>query len=458
MLIDHITKIYFAINGGFVLQNQKEIFTDNNYSDVLTGLPNRYLFHDRLTQALALATRNKHNLAVLFMSVDSLKLINDSLGQNFGDQLLKTISNRLKNCLRDSDTVARPGRDEFMILLPEITYAEDAEIVAIKIISSLDSPFTVDKNEFFITTSIGISIYPSDGGDSITLIKNSYTAMQHAKEIEKNTYQFYSKEMNERAFERMMMGNSLRLALKREEFLLHYQPQVDLSTGTITGMEALVRWQRPGIGILYPNDFIQFMEETGLIVPLGEWVLNSACTQNKMWQKAGLKPLRMAVNLSTRQFHQQNITEVVSRVLKKTNLEPDFLELELTESIFMRKLDYTVRALKILRSMGIRISIDDFGTGYSSLCYLKYFPFDKLKIVTPFIPSVTIDHGDLVIARAIVEIAHSLNMKVTAEGVEKEEHLELVRSLKCDELQGNIFSHPLTSKEATKLLVEGKSF
>ena len=420
--------------------------------DPLTGLQSRDIFFDRLTQAIAFAYRNKKITAVLFICIDRLKLINDTLGENYGNKLLGALAKRLKACVRKSDIVARPGRDEFMILLPEIRYAEDAALIARKIFTSLEVSFNLKKQELFISVNIGISAYPNDGDNAKALLNTSYTALQRSRELGKNTYQFYSPALTERAFERMVMENDLQLALKRKEFLLHYQPQIDLRTGTIIGLEALVRWQKPGSILIYPKNFIYLMEETGLIVPLGEWVLRTACAQNKAWQEAGFKPVRVAVNISSRHFHEKDITHIVSRVLEDTGLEPKFLELELTESIFLENLERTVKALKVLRKMGVNISIDDFGTGYSSLSYLKYFPINKLKIVEPFISSVSFSPTDEVIARAIIALAHSLNMKVIAEGVEKKDQMQIIRSLKCDELQGNIFSLPLPPEEISKLL------
>ncbi len=440
------------------MRGQKKTSISNGYYDSLTGLPNRTLFCDRLTQALTFAGRNEKTLAVMFLSVNNVKLINDTLGRDYGDEFLRTVAEKIRSCLRKSDTVARPGRNEFMILLPQITRPEDAALVADKIFTSLDIPFIIKKHELFITTNIGISIYPHDGKDAVSLIKNSYTAMQSASEIGKNIYQFYSKSINDRSFTRMVMTNNLRLALKRREFLLHYQPQIDLDTGMINGIEALVRWNKPGYGVVYPGEFIHLMEETGLILPLGEWVLNAACVQNKVWQEAGLIPLHIAVNISARQFHQQNLIETISRVLEQTNMSPDYLELELTESVFIRDFDNAVKILKNLKDMGIRISIDDFGTGYSSLSYLKHFPADKLKLVESFVSCISIDSSDFVIASAIVAMAHSLNMKVIVEGIENEEHLQFLHSLKCDAFQGNLFSRPIPAEEMTGLLTDGKTF
>jgi diguanylate cyclase (GGDEF)-like protein len=430
--------------------------TATAYSDPLTGLQNKDYFFLSLTQAIALAARNKKIAAVLFICVDRLKLINDTLGENYGNKLLKILAKRLKVCVRRSDIVARPGRDEFVVLLPEIRYAEDAGLIARKIFASLEEPSTLKKCRIFVSVNIGISVYPDDGNTAKTLLSASYTAMERARELGKNTYQFYSPAFTEKAFERMIMENDLQLALKRKEFLIHYQPQIDLRTGSIIGLEALLRWQRPGGGLVYPDGFLHLAEETGLIVQIGEWVLLAACKQNKAWQKAGLRPVRVAVNISARHFHEKDITHIVSRVLEDTGLEPHFLELELTESIFLKNLERTVKALKVLRGMGVNISIDDFGTGYSSLSYLKYFPINKIKIVEPFISSVSFHPTDEVIARAIIALAHSLNMKVVAEGVEKKEQMQLIRSLDCDELQGNIFSLPVLPEEVVKLLKKSK--
>jgi len=424
--------------------------------DPLTGLYNKTVFFNYVIQAIALATRHKKIAAILFVSVDRLKLINDTLGEAYGNKLLKTLAKRLEACVRKSDIVARPGRDEFMILLPEIRYPEDAALIARKIFASLESPFTLKNHKLIVSANVGISIYPNDGDNAKSLLNTSYTALQRAKELGENTYQFYSPALTERAFERMVMENDLKFALQREEFILHYQPQIDLKSGKIIGLEALVRWQKPGGDLIYPKSFIYMMEEMGLIVPFDEWVLYTACKQNKDWQEAGFRPLRIAVNISSRYFHEKDITHIVSRVLEDTGLEPQFLELELTESIFLKNLERTVTALKVLRKIGVNISIDDFGTGYSSLSYLKYFPINKLKIVEPFISSVSFSHTDEVIARAIIALAHSLNMKVVAEGVEKKEQMQRIRSLECDELQGNIFSLPLPPEEIDRLLKKDK--
>ncbi len=438
------------------MKDQKKSIKETAYYDSLTGLRNRAAFFGGLTRAIALAARNKKTAAVLFICVDRLKLINDTLGEKYGNKLLKTLAERLQRCVRKSDIVARPGRDEFMILLPEIRYAEDAALIARKIFVSLESPFTLQKRKLFVLVNIGISVYPNDGNDAKALLNKSYTALERAKEMGKNTYQFYSQELTDRAFERMVLENDLRFALKNEEFILHYQPQFDLQTGLITGIEALVRWQKPGNILVYPKSFLPIMEETGLIAELGERVLYMACSNNKAWQKDGLKPIRVAVNISAKHFQEQDIPYLVSRVLADTGLEPKFLEIEVTESIFFKNLERSIKALKILSGMGVTISIDDFGTGYSSLSYLKYFPINKVKIIEPFIASVSFHPTDEVIARAIIALAHSLNMRVIAEGVERRDQISAVRSLNCDEVQGNIVSHPLTSEELVGFLAADK--
>jgi diguanylate cyclase (GGDEF)-like protein len=440
------------------LKGSGVVVPESSYYDSLTGLPSRSIFFDRLSQALTFARRRKQALAVLFISLDNLKLINDTLGQNVGDLLLRAVAKSICECLRDSDTVARPGRNEFMLLLPEVAAAEDAAVVAQKILRLMESPFFVGRHDLFLSASIGLSVYPNDAGKAVELIRHSYTALHRARSTGSNTYLFYSEEMNTRAFNRMKMENGLRFALRRGEFFLNYQPQFNLRTGMISGMEALVRWNKPGVGIVYPCDFIHLLEETGLIIELGEWALREACSQNKRWQQAGLRPVRVSVNLSPRQFFRHDVAATISRVLEETALDPAYLELELTENVFMRNTEAVISALTRIRDMGVHLSLDDFGTGFSSLSYLKHLPINRLKIVAPFISPGSLTASETAIARAIVAMAQGLSVGVIAEGVEKAEDLEFIYSLKCDEVQGFIFSNAISAEEMTTALTLEKHF
>lgn len=413
------------------------------YYDLLTDLPNRMMFVDRLTLALARASHERKMLAVLFVDLDRFKTIIDTLGHAIGDRLLRGVADRLRSCLEEGDTLARLGGDEFVVLLPKINRADQAVRKAQKLLDVLRASFHFNDHELHITTSIGISLYPYDGEDADTLLKNADTALYRAKEQGRNNYQLYTPAMNARAFERLALENSLRKALERHEFLLHYQPQVDLRTEQITGMEALLRWQHPDLGVVYPAEFISLAEETGLIVPLGEWVLRSACAQNKQWQKAGLPKLAVAVNLSARQFQHQDLVETVARILRETGMDPRYLELEITESVAMQNADYTIVVLRELKDMGIQIAMDDFGTGYSSLSYLKKFPIDTLKIDQSFIRDLSSDPNDAAIANAIIVLAHSLKLKVVAEGVETGDQRSFLKQRLCDKIQGFLFSSPL---------------
>lgn len=426
--------------------------TEDTLHDSLTGLANHTLFYDRLCQGILEAERNRKHLSVMFLSIKHFKLINDALGANLGNKLLKEVAERLKGSLRKSDTVARPGRNEFMVLLREISASEDAGRVAEKILFALKPSFRIDSQELFLDISIGISLYPDDNKDADLLIKNAYTALSYAQEKGKNNYHFYSPVITTIKFEKIVLENSLRKAIERNEFVLHYQPQFAMDTGEIIGMEALIRWQHPDIGLIEPMKFIPIAEETDLIIPIGEWVLRTACTQNKAWQLAGLKPIRIAVNISARQFYQQDIVETVVRVLKETGLEPKYLELELTESIFIRNDVAITTALGKLKELGIHMAIDDFGTGYSSLSYLKFIPVDTLKIVQSFVSSVAVDPKDAAIATSIIKLAQGLGLRTIAEGVETNEQFEFLRSLKCTEAQGFLLSRPLTAENAQKLL------
>jgi diguanylate cyclase (GGDEF)-like protein/PAS domain S-box-containing protein len=430
----------------------EETIQNMAYHDQLTGLPNRLLLIDRFNQILARGQRYKLYAAFFFLDLDRFKVVNDTLGHAMGDTLLKAVGERLKQCIRESDTVARIGGDEFTILLQDIKRAEDVPKVAEKIFSIFDAPFDLKGQELFVTTSMGVSIYPIDGNDSECLFKNADIAMYRAKSEGRNNYQLYTPAMNVKATERLTLENKLRKAIENEEFLLHYQPQVDINTNELTGIEALVRWLEPERGLVPPGEFIPLAEETGLIVPIGEWVLRTACKNNKIWQDRGLKPIIIAVNLSMRQFKQKNLVDIVSSTLEETSLDPKYLELELTESIIMEDTESAIEILRELKAMGIRLSIDDFGTGYSSLAYLKRMPIDMLKIAQSFVHDITIDPDDKAISTAIIQVAHSLKLEVIAEGVETMEQFKLLRSLQCNKLQGFLVSRPLPSKEIMDFL------
>lgn len=428
------------------------------HHDALTGLPNRLLFYDRLRQALAQARRKKQKVAILFLDMDRLKLINDTFGHKVGDQLLKAAAQRLRESLREGDTIARQGGDEFIILLPDLGQEADASIVAEKILQLFAQPFILANHEVFATTSIGISLFPMDGEDSETLVRHADTAMYYAKEQGRNNYQFFTIGLNKSTKDRLALENNLRKALEREEFIIFYQPKIDLFSGKITGMEALLRWQHPQKGLISPAQFIPIAEETGLIVPIGEWVLRSACAQNMAWQEAGYPPRRVSVNLSVRQFRQTNLVHTIARILRETGLEPNWLELEITESMAMEDVDFTIMILRDLKEMGIKLSIDDFGTGFSSLNYLKRFPLDTLKIDKSFVGDIGTTPDGAEIVTAIVSLAQNLHLRVIAEGVETQEQFHFLRQKKCDEMQGYLFSRPISAPEFERMLSEDKKF
>lgn len=423
--------------------------------DGLTNLPNRNLLGDRIRQALLMARRNNRKLAVLFVDLDNFKFINDSQGHEIGDMLLKIVAGRLTGCVRAGDTVARQGGDEFALVVSDLAETEDASRIAENIQTALAQPLQVNGTEFVVTCSIGISVFPKDGEDECTLFKNADVAMYRAKERGRNNFQFYTGEMNARTLTRVTMEKLLRGALEKGELLLHYQPKVNLPTGRITGMEALIRWQSPELGMVSPADFIPLAEETGLIEPIGEWVMQTACAQNKAWQDEDLPPLTMAVNLSPRQFRQKNLCSVIRRVLRETGLAPRFLELEVTESMVMHDVDWAISILKELKVMGVYLAMDDFGTGYSSLSYLKRFPFDTLKIDRSFVRDITTDPDSAAIARAVIAMAHGLHLKVVAEGVETVGQLNYLLQNDCDEMQGYYFSRPVSAADFALLLREG---
>jgi diguanylate cyclase (GGDEF)-like protein/PAS domain S-box-containing protein len=422
------------------------------YHDSLTGLPNRALLTDHLCLMLAATQRRKILAAVLFIDLDRFKLINDTLGHTRGDEVLKVVASRLQKHTRKSDTIARQGGDEFILLIQDLNRVEDIAKVAENIFSAFKEPFDLGEHNFSITVSMGISIYPNDGEDADTLIKNADIALYAAKDEGRNNYQLYNASMNKSIANRLKLENKLRKALDNEEFLLHYQPQVESTSGEVTGVEALVRWQDPEEGLISPGEFIPVAEDTRLIIPIGAWVLRTACAQNKLWQDEGLKQITMAVNISMHQFTQKDFVSTVDRVLQETDLNPMYLELELTESIIMEDIETAIERLHALKAMGIRLSIDDFGTGYSSLEYLKRMPIDMLKIAQTFVRDITVDPSDYAIAEATIQLAKSLQLEFIAEGVETSEHLKLLNDLQCTRIQGYLFSKPLPSHEIEKCL------
>lgn len=425
--------------------------------DLLTDLPNRILFNERLSGALVNAKSNQGTIAVMFLDLDRFKTINDTLSHACGDQLLQMVAERLTSSLWQHDTVARWGGDEFTLLLPQISCAEDAARIAQVILDTLKQPFNIEGHQLHISSSIGISLYPHDGEDGETLLRNADAALHRAKEQGRNNYQFYTAAMNSHASELLMLENELHQALERGEFVVYYQPQINTNTGKIAQMEALLRWQHPEFGLVSPAKFIPLAEENGLIIPIGEWVLRTACTQIKAWQDAGLPPLCVAVNLSARQFQQPNLVEMVARALQETGLENHFLELEITESVAMQNVDFSRSILQELHNMGVSISMDDFGTGYSSLSYLKKFPLDKLKIDQSFVRELATDPNDGAIIAAIAALGKVLNLTMVAEGVETEEQRDFLRSLECEYMQGYLFSKPLSPQDATELLENYRS-
>ncbi len=430
-----------------------------SHFDPLTNLPNRVLFHDRLEQALTVARRDDCQVGVMFVNLSRFKHINDSLGHPIGDQLLQAVAQRLENYGRLGDTVARIGGDEFAFVLSNMKDAHEADDVAQKILDSLaHEPMVIGESEIYASASIGMSIFPMDGSDALTLIKNTDAALHHAKSEGGNNFQYYAAQMNAKACQRLTLETELRHALEREEFTLFYQPKVELLHGKIVGVEALLRWNNTERGMVLPGDFIPLLEETGLILPVGEWVLRAACKQACAWQAQGYADIRIAVNLSALQFRQPDLADVILNILKEygldSSLEP--LELELTESLLMKSVNQTITTLNKLRDRGIVFSIDDFGTGYSSLSYLTRFPISSLKIDQSFVRDLVSHSDDASIVSAVIALGHSLGMNVIAEGVETKEQMHYLRKMKCDEMQGYLFSRPVPAAEMTRLLEIGK--
>jgi diguanylate cyclase (GGDEF)-like protein len=440
------------------IQMAKDQLDHLAHFDVLTGLPNRVLLYDRLEQAIDLARRQKRKFAVMFMDLDKFKNVNDSLGHTVGDLLLQSVAQCMIGCVRQSDTISRQGGDEFVLLLSTIERAEDAALCAQKLLTALALPHHIDRHDLHIGASIGISIYPDDGQDMETLTKNADTAMYHAKENGRNHYQFFEPNMNVLAVRRQSIEASLRHALERREFVLHYQPKINLQTGTIVGVEALIRWQHPVQGLLLPAQFIDIAEDCGLILPIGRWVLREACLQAQVWRQAGLPKISVAVNTSSIEFRAQDFLDNICATLKDTCLEPSYLELEVTESVLMRDVTSVVSVLQALADLGVKLAIDDFGTGYSSLSYLKRFPIDHLKIDQSFVNQLTSNPDDASIVIAVLSLGNSLKKRVIAEGVETAEQYTFLKAQHCDEGQGYYFCRPVTAEVLTTLLQTGLLF
>jgi diguanylate cyclase (GGDEF)-like protein len=422
------------------------------FHDDLTSLPNRLLLAQQLDHALSRHRRASTSLAILYMNLDRFKVINDSLGHEAGDVLLRQVADRLRAQLRDGDTVARVGGDEFVVLMENCGNSADISACAQRLVGQLSAPYLLDQKDCHVTLSIGISIFPADGSDSQSLLKAADVAMYRAKETGRNNYQYYVPSMNIHTLERLELESDLRRALERGEFLLHYQPKVEIASGLIIGVEALLRWKHPIRGLVPPLDFIPLAEETGLIVPIGEWVLATACARTNDWQGRGLPKLSVAVNLSARQFADSMLLAKLTRIIQASGLDPAHLELEITESVVMANGESAVAVLDKLKSIGVQIAIDDFGTGYSSLAYLKRFPIDTLKVDRSFIRDIPANSGDMKITRAIIALAHSLRLNVVAEGVETAEQLQFLRSLSCDAVQGYFLYRPLREDEVADAL------
>jgi diguanylate cyclase (GGDEF)-like protein/PAS domain S-box-containing protein len=425
------------------------------YYDALTHLPSRQLLHDRLNFMLAHARRYKKLVAVLLLDVDRFKLINDMLGYASGDIVLQSVAERMKQNLREVDSIFRLGDDEFAVLLEDVKKVQNASKVARKIISILEPPLVLSEQTMYITVSIGIAMYPDDGEDGDTLLKHAETAMHRCKEQGTNNYRHYTPTMNVQAFEQLNLEYNLRKALDRHEFLIYYQPQIALGSQKVVGAEALIRWDHPELGLVSPAEFIPLAEETGLIIPVGQWVLETACAQMKLWHQLHREPLRIAINLSALQFRQKDLLSQIKSILKNTALPPEYLEIEITESVSMENAELTISILDSLKQMGVRIALDDFGTGYSSLAFLKQFPINALKIDRSFVNDISTDHNDAGIIPTVIGMAHSFDLEVVAEGVETVEQLTFLKKNRCDLVQGYLFDAPLPGDAFEKLLKKG---
>ncbi|ALI02536.1 cyclic di-GMP phosphodiesterase [Pseudomonas sp. FW306-02-F02-AA] len=424
--------------------------------DVLTGLPNSTLLGDRLTQSLALSRRHDKQLAVIFLGLDRFKRINNALGHPVGDEMLKRVGRSLASTVRESDSVFRYGSDEFVVILADIHHPQQTQGIAEKLLKAVNTQQHIAGHDLSVTASLGISIYPDDGFDAVPLIKKAETAMHNVKERGLNDFSFFIDEMNQRAREQQSIESGLRLALERDEFVLHYQPKLDLRTGKVVGAEALIRWLKPGHGWVYPMDFIGVAEDSGLIIPLSKWVLTQACQQARAWQLAGLPAISMSVNVSAIDFRQHDFVDGIVRILELTGLDPTLLELEITESVLMQNVEATVQTLHAIKALGVRLAIDDFGTGYSSLSYLQRFPVDVLKIDQSFIRGLSTENNDAALVSAIISLGKSLNLNIIAEGVETLEQLDFLKALQCEEGQGYFFSKAVLPQEFVQLLTDSE--
>ncbi|SSB96779.1 diguanylate cyclase (GGDEF) domain-containing protein [Pseudomonas sp. 43mfcvi1.1] len=422
--------------------------------DVLTELPNSMLLGDRLTQAMAQCRRHDRQLAVMFIGLDRFKRVNNALGHPVGDEMLKRVARGLATVVRESDSVFRYGSDEFVVIAGDIVDAQQTKGVAEKLLAAISTPQPIDGHDLSVTASLGISVYPTDGFDAVALIKKAETAMRNVKETGPNDYRFFTEDMNRRARQQQTIESGLRLGLQRKEFVLHYQPKLDLKSGKVVGVEALVRWNRPDHGLVYPSDFIPVAEDSGLIVPLSQWVLQEACQQACRWQAQGMRPLYLSVNISAIDFRQRGFVDGIARTLKETGLDPTQLELEITESVLMQNVDTTVAILKAIKQLGIRLAIDDFGTGYSSLSYLQKFPVDVLKIDQSFVGDLSIDSNDAKLVSTIISLGKSLNLHIIAEGVETLEQLEFLKKHQCEEVQGYYFSKAVEPQAFADWMIE----